>query len=296
MELAEGEEVALVKLPFDANLEHTDCIICFEALTSRGGAIPLPCECRVPYCADCWDRALAASISACGRALCPSCRGAMRVDFDAALGRLLFSRAPASELGADAPDDDWRKRLYEQAKPMQIKLLRRFGAERPSQAALSDGTGVAAAGVTDDIDDRGYAAEEAPEATSGGMEQAAVPFQPARCVCGCALVEVSVRDRVRTFVQEEAPATPPRSVIERLMMIPPIVCDICDRRVKPASKVWTCENGRRTMLHAVAYDVCERCFSRYALGIDDDDSENDEQTDDDDSAEGGGASTDDELF
>merc|ERR1712216_117848 len=74
---------------------------------------------------------MGASISACGRALCPSCRGAMRVDFDATLGHLSFSRAPASELGSDAPDDDWRQRLYEQAKPKQIQLLQRFGAQQP---------------------------------------------------------------------------------------------------------------------------------------------------------------------
>merc|ERR1712241_1151902 len=90
--------------------EVEECVICFEELEPTGGAVPLPCECRVGYCHLCWDRALAASMSACGRALCPSCRSPMYVDFDASSGRLCFSRAQ------DPPGDDWRKRLYAQAK------------------------------------------------------------------------------------------------------------------------------------------------------------------------------------
>jgi len=252
-----------------ASSEHADCTICFEALASCGGAISLPCECRVPYCADCWDRSLAASISACGRALCPSCRGAMRVDFDADKGRLLFSRAAFSELGAESPDDDWRRRLYEQAKPRQIQLLQRFGAERRGKS-VETGTAaeVAAAG-------RDSVSRSSPSAVSSTL-------QPVRCVCGSRLAEVSVRDRVLAFVQEESPFTPPRSVVERLMQTPPIVCDICMRRVQPASKVWTCENGRRTVLHAVAYDVCQSCFDHYAYGIEKTPSEEDVAEDRDD--------------
>lgn len=233
--------------------EQGDCAVCFEALESRGGAIPLPCECKVNYCADCWDRSLAASISACGRACCPSCRGAMRVDFDSSKGRLMFSRAPFSELAADAPEDDWRRRLYAQAKPRQIELLRRFGAQREKKPTESSQAIGVDASERDSISD-------SPSAVSSTL-------QPARCVCGSRLSEVSVRDRVLAFVQEESPFTPPRSVVERLMQTPPIVCDICSHRVQPASKVWTCENGRRTVLHAVAYDVCESCFAEHAYGI-----------------------------
>lgn len=259
MESKELDESALA-VPEKQLSGHTECTICFEALDSKGGAIPLPCDCRVPYCADCWDRALAASISACGRALCPSCRGFMRVDFDAPLGRLKFSRAPGSELGPDAPDDNWRKRLYAQAMPKQIQLLERLGAER---AALAQSEGSAGVGGS-------FGSSQA-ATTSPAAEHLLCyqTHQPARCVCGSALAEVSVRDRVLTFVQEESPITPPSSVIKHLMMSPPIVCDLCGRRLRPAGKVWTCENGRRTVLHAAAYDVCESCFSFYVYGIED---------------------------
>jgi len=253
-ESEEPEEVAAAAL----KEEYTDCAICFEALDSKGGAIPLPCDCRVPYCAECWDRALAASISACGRALCPSCRGGMRVDFDASSGRLKFSRG--SELGSDEADDDWRKRLYAQALPKQIELLRRFGAQRTASAQLEN---------------ESSAGEGQPSTSSGASQATAV--EPARCVCGCCLAEVSVRDRVLIFVQEEAPITPPPSVLQHLMMSPPIMCDLCGRRLRPSSKVWTCENGRRTMLHAAAYDVCESCFVFHAYGIEDAEHQEDDE-------------------
>lgn len=254
---------AAEKRPPDNN---GDCVVCFEALETKGGAIPLPCDCRVPYCADCWDRSLAASISACGRALCPSCRGPMRVDFDASSGRLAFTRAEASELDADTPDASWRRRLYEQAKPKQIQLLQKYGAKQPAPARYQAGAGAEPAVHSGNAQASNAQVSSAVEASITVAADVAV--EPARCVCGCALAEVSVRDRVLTFVQEESPVTPPRSVIKRLMRSPPIVCDICCNRVQPASKVWTCENGRRTMLHAAAYDVCESCFVFHAWGKD----------------------------
>ena len=67
--------------------------------------------------------------------------------------------------------------------------------------------------------------------------------------------------------------------LEQLLRSPPIMCDICNSQarhelgvcadlldiftsfmlvqVAAAADVWTCENGRRTVLHAVAYDVCQ---------------------------------------
>ena len=51
------------------------------------------------------------------------------------------------------------------------------------------------------------------------------------------------------------------------MMDPPIFCDLCHKMVNTRSQVWTCENGRRTVLHAVAYDVCESCFMLHAHGV-----------------------------
>ncbi|CAK0857852.1 unnamed protein product [Prorocentrum cordatum] len=91
---------ALPALPAAAAAdEDLECTICFEELSNVGGAIPLPCDCKVTYCSSCWDfdRALAASMSVTGRGSCPSCRSAMRVSFDADSGKLSFSRAVPDE-------------------------------------------------------------------------------------------------------------------------------------------------------------------------------------------------------
>lgn len=69
-----------------------ECGICTGNLEELGGAIELPCSCTVPYCQQCWDRTLAASLSKVGLPRCPSCRMVIRPDYDAQLGRLVFSR------------------------------------------------------------------------------------------------------------------------------------------------------------------------------------------------------------
>jgi len=69
--------------------------------------------------------------------------------------------------------------------------------------------------------------------------------------------------------------------MSHLLAQPPIMCDICNKQVSPNSEVWTCENGRRTVLHSVAYDVCQLCFERHARGMhaapEDDEDEDDEE-------------------
>eukprot|EP00747_Dinoflagellata_sp_TGD_P164862 gnl/TRDRNA2_/TRDRNA2_185394_c0_seq1.p1 gnl/TRDRNA2_/TRDRNA2_185394_c0~~gnl/TRDRNA2_/TRDRNA2_185394_c0_seq1.p1 ORF type:complete len:316 (+),score=68.22 gnl/TRDRNA2_/TRDRNA2_185394_c0_seq1:87-1034(+) len=280
----------------DAELE---CVICFDDIRSAGGAVQLPCDCKVTYCNLCWDRALAASITACNSALCPSCRTPMRVDYDASEGRLAFSRAPTSPDGGDASEDGWRKRLYEQAKPMQIRLLQEYGRRHQQAIAsasdTSDAASVAEAAASSSSDRQTTEGEDRvpAEKADGEGENLQQPEQP-RCVCGSRLACVSVRERVFIFISEETPMPPPPSVIRRLMKCPPIVCDLCDRRVDAESNVWTCENGRRTVLHAVAYDVCEACFNLHAFGLEstgdephDPDSVDDESSvsDDDDSSE-----------
>ena len=57
-----------------------ECAICFETLAGDD-QLPLPCQCRVPYCLKCWDRALAAAFNDVGEARCPTCRTPVRVDF-----------------------------------------------------------------------------------------------------------------------------------------------------------------------------------------------------------------------
>lgn len=266
--------------------EDTECIICFEALESRGGPVQLPCSCRVVYCHLCWDRALAASMSATGQALCPSCRCPMYVDFDPQKGHLCFSRAPVSP-GGEVAADNWRKRLYKQARPRQIELLQQYGAQGTGGTATSASDVAGPAGGGGGTGDPSIGHEGAVPGDSGQVEAPAAVQEAPRCVCGCRLRCVSVRDRVLAFVSEETPYPPPRSVVERLMLRPPVNCDICERSVDQGSRVWTCENGRRTVLHAVAYDVCEACFAYHAHGVElpvttrGDEDEDDEEEDDD---------------
>lgn len=265
--------------------EGTECIICFEALESRGGAVQLPCSCRVAYCHLCWDRALAASMSATGQALCPSCRCPMYVDFDTQKGHLCFSRAPVSP-GGEVAVDNWRKRLYKQARPRQIQLLQQYGAQGTGADAIIAPGGAGPASGDGGTGDPSLGHAGAASNESGHVEAQTTAQEAPRCVCGYRLRCVSVRDRVLAFVSEETPFPPPRSVVERLMLRPPVNCDICERSVDPGSRVWTCENGRRTVLHAVAYDVCEACFAYHAHGVElpmttrGDEDEDDEEEDD----------------
>lgn len=246
--------------------EELECTICFEELSSVGGAIPLPCDCKVTYCSACWDRALAASMSVTGRGSCPSCRSAMRVSFDPDTGRLSFSRAVPDE-----SQDNWRKRLYEEAKPLQIRLLREYGGQDAVPAGVAEameGCGGGASGSGARAASEGAGAGEDPkEAPTFAPAPAEDGMQPPRCVCGSRLARTSVRDRVFAFISEETPISPPPSAVEQLMRAPPIICDICRRQLDPCGSVWTCENGRRTVLHAVAYDVCEYCFALHAHGV-----------------------------
>jgi len=66
-----------------------ECGICFEAVHET---TVLPCSCKIDYCTLCWNKALARSFTSCGQARCPSCRGLVRVDFDAEANRLVFSK------------------------------------------------------------------------------------------------------------------------------------------------------------------------------------------------------------
>jgi len=294
---ARGQKDAIPRL---AITDEAECAICFEVVAALGGPVALPCACRASFCHTCWDRALAASITACGYARCPSCRSPMRVDFDIANRCLVFSCATQSSQrrsGAgqslrtheDYGRDDWQQRLYEEAKPTQIHLLQQFGGRLP----IGQGVVVRPWGPWPRVFSKLYSqssqsssSTDSPRSirssssfsssdTSMSIElDGWLPSQETqddseanpRCVCGSSLRHVSVHDRVRAFVHEETPVPPPPHLLERLMANPPIFCDICDRRVGPSHRVWTCENGRRTVLHAAAYDVCEACFAFHVHG------------------------------
>jgi len=259
--------------------QDAECIICYEAVGALGGAVALPCNCKCVFCHTCWDRSLAASISACGLARCPSCRCPMRVDFNISLNRLVFSKALDAyrDYGYEYTwdHDDWQRRLYQQAKPTQIRLLRQYGGR---MSASLGGVAVrpwgpwpraldAPPNESHDSSASSSDSDRSPSPPSSSVVECATDGSNGpRCVCGSSLHHISVQERVRVFVTEEARVPPPQHFVERLLASPPIFCDICDRRLGPTSGVWTCENGGRTVLHAAAYDVCEACFAFHVHG------------------------------
>lgn len=247
-----------------------DCAVCFEPLSTR---IELPCACNVGYCSTCWDRSLAQSYKACGQARCPSCRVAVRADFDAERCQLRFSRddvavglgncglqrdGPAPELQATTSFRalQARRRLVEQAQPAQIRLLRDYGLAHP----LSE-------------------QHTAPLQLVASCAQAcAAGNRPwPRCVCGSQLERVDGRERMRQVLRRQFPMLPEGLPdFERLLANAyqdacafrcMAECDLCGTRVPPEQCVWTCSNGDSTILHTNAYDVCDSCFARHGYNV-----------------------------
>lgn len=234
---------AIGKAAFDS--EEECCAICFE----HRPIITLPCSCRVSYCAACWDRALAVSIAVRGHAQCPSCRTAFLVDFDPDEGGLVYS--PDAE-GAASPN--WRAQLYVKAQPVQIQLLRSFGAVLAGAA-------------------RHRGDDAAPAAVAGGRAEAKAQDTRARrlpqCVCGAQLERVDNRGRILRLLAETDPdwrskVDDEEEVIASLSARALVTCDLCGQVANRTGFVWTCQSGQQALLHPSAYDICEQCFSAHA--------------------------------
>lgn len=224
------------------------CAICFE----HRPPIDLPCACQVNYCAACWDRALASSVTSRGHAQCPSCRSAFRVDFDAHTGGLVFS------VDSDGtPSGEWRTRLYSKVKPVQIQLLRDYGSTAmTANQALPSTPSVAACGGSS------YNGTECRRAAGTTHD---LPL----CVCGAQLERVSSRSRILRMLEDtdsnwRSRVPQAENLVERLLSGALVTCDLCDEVATNSGCVWTCKNGPHTVLHPAAYDVCESCFARYA--------------------------------
>eukprot|EP00966_Prymnesium_polylepis_P282004 6516724-Prymnesium_polylepis.1 len=116
--------------------ELEECAICFSSI-AEDERLLLPCHCRVQYCAQCWDRALAQAFNDSGHPRCPTCRSPVRVDFDpqacSGRGRLVFS----SESELDISRSEVVNRLAGQAAPLMTRLLRQYGAEHPTLRATA---------------------------------------------------------------------------------------------------------------------------------------------------------------
>jgi len=239
-------------------LATLECAICFEPIEHK---TDMPCACKIDYCRHCWDRALAHSINACGRAQCPSCRCPVRVDFDAESGSLLFSRVEESSIDPAADPEvayrSARDRLIEQARPAQVRILQQYGVAHP----LSPLT-------------RTLGIDEVTLAVRCEQTRLELGLAAPNCVCGGFLERVSRRERAGRICQWQVPQCPPRGSFEFERVVDlilarlgsPASCDLCGEPIESA--VWTCENGDDTILHTNAYDVCDGCFIRYCYDID----------------------------
>lgn len=92
------------------------------------------------------------------------------------------------------------------------------------------------------------------------------------CVCGARLGRVSYRERLVRCLRMRMPATLSmpdfEALVDRVLerREPCYFCDLCGES-RAEGGVWTCENGNNTILHANAYDVCEKCFARHCSGV-----------------------------
>jgi hypothetical protein len=213
------------EIPKENSDEETVCAICFE----NRQFVSLPCQCTISYCGPCWDRALAASVTVRGRAQCPSCRMALRVDYSPELEGLVFSKETERATLAQ-----WRQRLYKKARPVQIRLLQDYGAQRNN-------------------------------ACRGAFSKLSAPI----CVCGDVLEKIDGSSRVVRMLEDTEPGWRNRVshdewLVQKLAMSSLITCDLCDEVAMRTGFVWTCKNGPHTVLHPAAYDVCESCFNQFS--------------------------------
>jgi len=225
------------QLPHDESEASADdtCAICFEP----GQFVKLPCSCALKYCSACWDRALATSVMTRGRAQCPSCRTAFKVDYDLNASSLVFATDPDG-----TPAADWRSNLYGKVKGVQIKVLEAYRDGVASRDAKSE-----------------------PEC------EHTCHMHPL-CACGAELEHLSSQSRIVRLLEDMEPGwrsrvAEPDDMVRRLIDSALVTCDLCESLALqgPGGEqcgVWTCKNGPRTVMHPCAYDVCEGCFEKYA--------------------------------
>jgi len=51
--------------------------------------------------------------------------------------------------------------------------------------------------------------------------------------------------------------------VNRLVAIALVRCDLCGEDAMRSGAVWTCQRGQHTLLHPMAYDVCDGCLQKY---------------------------------
>ena len=118
---------------------------------------------------------------------------------------------------------------------------------------------------------------ESSDGDDAGDGAAGASSDAPRCVCGGALARMPGRQRARRFLLSVQPGlaqAPPHIVdahIDALIASNAamfmFICDVCERPIATRQPTWSCANAERTILHASAYDVCEDCFCRHAVGV-----------------------------
>lgn len=264
------------KLNGDTSDVQNECAICFDTVTESPS---LPCLCKVSYCFRCWDRCLAQSYQACGRARCPTCRGPVRVDYDQEKGCLSFSPDIAQELSDDDLAEHRQQaaaRLLEQARPAQRRLLEGYGEACPELSSLSRKS-------PDEMESAevrriGAAVEAAvkhkewPSMIAESISATAtLPARLPPCVCGNQLVRMSSKTRYEKLLTSfGVPPDHPsfQHWVSQYVSRDSIVCDLCSLPIDMQAGVWMCESNDLTILHAMFYDVCDRCLIRHACLLD----------------------------
>lgn len=250
----------------DESEDHV-CAICFES----GFFVSLPCRCQTNYCASCWDRSLATSVVVRGRAQCPTCRTAFRVDVDSVshCGHLVPVLV-ADSSGTNSTE--WRSHLYSKARPVQINLLRTYGE---AVAARTEAQGFDPVGKSEQDAYRGEVApsrvSSEPAEMSGPVAFAGEPEDSLKpsCVCGASLERVTRRTRILRMMEDTDPGWQqslgdPEGFLDRMTSSALVTCDLCDSVATSSGAVWTCQNGTHTVLHPASYDVCEKCFGLHS--------------------------------
>lgn len=230
------------------------CAICFGDFEQRAD---LPCDCKVAYCAACWDQALARSFQASGCAQCPTCRAAVRADFDPMKESLVFTRDADMRLSGDACQSrvaSHQRDLAAKALPVQIRLLRRFGQALPHHLLVSPSESA-----------------KLDPSTHAELCATAVSERPL-CICGSFLHRLSAEQRAHLWCRMRAPDLNPDSPQFAQLLLSAqstgsSYCDLCDTCTPPHSSVWTCSNGDRTIMHANAFDICDACFVKHACAV-----------------------------
>jgi len=257
-----------------------ECAICFEPTAERE---TLPCACNICYCSACWDKACASSVRDQQRARCPTCRGPVRVDYDADTCKLKFSK------GDDEDPGDMIERIAAQARPRQIRILEQYAQDnadilRPCAIdTWANCRGLSISALKAHISELGLSSE-------GCLEKADLIHRvqtsvvdgkkltswlaslkvssSLQCVCGSALKRISRKSRVAKMIKGSFPhldeaSTEFARACDQMLDNYACICDLCDEGIPPGVGVWTCENGTGTILHATDYDVCDVCFNKH---------------------------------